>query len=91
MNKVFLLVIAILIVLLTVLILMLIHKNNKIKQLKNDMETVIQANKSLHDEIKKLTDIDKIKNDNRIEANEKIDDLHNGDAISNAIDILCNG
>lgn len=73
-----------------VLFFAVIIESKKIKSLKETMQTVIDANNNLHNEIAKLKSVDEIKNDNRREANEKISNLHNGDAIDNAINILCN-
>lgn len=73
-----------------VLIFILSYKNEKMKQIKEEMKSLINANNNLHEEIKRLTSIDEIKSKNREEANEKINDLHNGDAIDNALNILRN-
>lgn len=90
MIKVLLFIIFILVLLLVILVSILYCKNNKSKQMKKDMQSVINANDYLHDEIQKLNTVDKIKSNNRREANEKINDLHNGDSFNNAINILCN-
>ncbi len=73
-----------------VLFFAVIIESKKIKSLKETMKTVIDANNNLHNEIAKLKSADEIKNNNRREANEKIDNLHNGNAIDNALNVLHN-
>lgn len=73
-----------------VLFLKICIKDYEIRQMKETMKTLIDANNSLHNEIKKMNDLDKIKSENRKETNEKIDSLYSGDPLSNALDILCN-
>ena len=90
MIKVLLFIIFILVLLLVTLVSVLYCKNNKLKQMKKNMQSVIDANDYLHDEIQKLNTVDKIKSNNRREANEKINNLYNGDVVDNAINELCN-
>lgn len=44
--------------------------------------------KKLSEEFHKVLEVNKIKDENKEEANEKINNLHNGNAVANAIDIL---
>lgn len=72
-----------------ILVFILSYKNEKLKQIKEDMESVIKANNNLHEEIKKLNAVDKIKADNRKDTNEKINNMHIGNTVDNAFNILC--
>lgn len=90
MIKVLFCIIGILILLSIILLSIVYCMNNKLKQMKKDMKSIIDANNYLHDELSKLNSIDKIKSDNRRESNEKINDLYNGDIVDNAINELCN-
>ena len=82
--------IVILMILVIVLCVAIRFLRQEIDDLQNTMQTVIDANNNLHEEIKKLNSIDKIKADNRRESNEKINALYDGDSVDNAIDELCN-
>lgn len=88
--KFIILVIAILLIGCIVLFFISLLENRKIKSLKNTVNSVIDANNYLHNELKRRDSVDKIKSDNRKESNEKINDLYNGDSFNNAINILCN-
>lgn len=88
--KYVLIVVAILILISVVLFLIVMNQIKKIKQLSDSIVTLVDANNNLHEEIKKLNNIDKIKADNRRESNEKIDALSDGDIVDNALDVLCN-
>lgn len=88
--KYLLIIIGILILISLVLFLIVLNQGKKIIQLSKSITSLVDANDNLHEEIKKLNGIDKIKADNRREADEKINDLYNGDVVDNAIDELCN-
>lgn len=88
--KYFLIIIGILIFISVVLFLIVLNQIKKIKQLSESIVSLVDANNNLHEEIKKLNNVDKIKADNRRESNEKIDALSDGDIVDNALDVLCN-
>ena len=88
--KYLLIIIGILILISVVLFLIVLNQGKKIIQLSKSITSLVDANDNLHEEIKKLNGVDKIKADNRREADEKINDLYNGDVVDNAIDELCN-
>lgn len=88
--KYLLIIVVILIVIGAGLFLIVLNQIKKIKQLSNSITSLVDANNNLHEEIKKLNNIDKIKADNRRESNEKIDALSDGDIVDNALDVLCN-
>ena len=54
----------------------------------NKIEKLQEANNLIMGQLSKLHDELRIKNENRKEANEKVESLHNGDAVSNAINGL---
>lgn len=62
----------------------------KIKKQNDDIYQLCSENNILENEVEKIKAMDKIKSDNRREANEKLNNLHSGDSISNAVNILCN-
>ena len=88
--KYLLIIIGILILINVVLFLIVLNQGKKIIQLSKSITSLVDANNNLHEEIKKLNSIDKIKADNRRESNEKIDALSDGDIVDNALDVLCN-
>lgn len=81
-------VIIIMSIVIVVCILVICILGNTVKHFKTLLNDEIRLNNNLHVEIKKLVDMDKIKSDNRKEADEKINELHSGDSIDNAINIL---
>lgn len=81
-------VIIIMSIILVVCILVICVLGNRVKQFKTLLNDEIRLNNNLHAEIKKLVDMDKIKSDNRKEADEKINELHSGDSVDNAINVL---
>lgn len=74
----------------TILVFVMIILRNKIKRLRADIDSVINANNNLHEALVKLAAADEIKQKNRSEANEKIKSLDDGDSVNNAIDVLRN-
>lgn len=64
------------------------YTKGKLKQTKDSLNTALDANYSLTLQLENLKLQSKIKSDNRKEANEKINALHNGDAVDNAINGL---
>ena len=62
----------------------------KIKKQNDDIYQLCSENNILENEVEKIKATDKIKSENRREANEKLDNLHSGDSISNAVNILRN-
>lgn len=90
MIKILILIIGVLVVCITIMGVAIHFLKEEIKDNRKTTQSVIDANKRLHDEIKRLNDVDKIKSDNRREANERIQNLYDGDAIDNAINILRN-
>lgn len=90
MTKILLIIIGVL-VLVTIILCISIHfLRSELKSMQENIETIVDANTKLHDEIKRLNSVDKIKSDNRRESDEKINDLYNGDVVDNAIDELRN-
>ena len=87
--KFFLILSVVLILIVIILILIIIKQNRKIKTQSESIKSIILVNKNLHYEIERLNNVDKIKSDNRRETNEKLDELHNGDSVNNAINVLC--
>jgi len=75
-------------IVIVVCILVICILGNTVKHFRILLDDEIKLNNNLHAEIKKLVDMDKIKSDNRKEADEKINELHSGDSIDNAINIL---
>lgn len=89
MIKILVIIIGVLIFSITVLCIIVYFLREEINDKQKAMESVINANTRLHDEIKRFNSIDKIKSDNRREASEKIKNLYDGDGVDNAINILC--
>jgi len=58
------------------------------KEQKKELSTELDKYKGLLEEFHKYVEASKIKEQNKEEADEKIDNLHNGNAVSNAINIL---
>lgn len=88
MAKFFLIVTAALVVLVLVLFLLWRAAANKQKRTKATLDkTVKQLHEAIEQQARLESTIDILKA-NRKEADEKIDDLHNGDAVSNALDEL---
>lgn len=81
-------VIIIMSIVIVVCILVICILGNTVKHFRILLDDEIKLNNNLHAEIKKLVDMDKIKSDNRKEADEKINELHSGDSVDNAINIL---
>lgn len=62
--------------------------DKKISVLKNKVRFYEAENEKLCRDLDRMLEIDKIKARNRRESNEKIDSLHNGDVVGNALDVL---
>lgn len=60
----------------------------KINDRKKEYDQLLNNYNGLNDEFMKLVETSKIKSDNRKKADEKIEELHNGNAVDNAVDIL---
>ena len=58
------------------------------KDMKEELENALEANKALMKQLSLLHEETKIKTENRKEADEKIEELHNGDALGNALNWL---
>lgn len=61
---------------------------SKYKKEKIENKDLLFKYKSLSEEFHKVLEVNKIKNKNKEEADEKINNLHNGNTVANAIDIL---
>lgn len=59
------------------------------KKIKLEYKNLSDNYDRLSKEFQKLLDANKIKEENKEEADEKINNLHNGNAVDNAINILC--
>ena len=56
--------------------------------MESELETALESNKILMEQLSKLREELRIKNENRKKADEKINALHSGDVIANAINGL---
>ena len=56
--------------------------------MEKELETALNSNKVLMEQLSLLREELRIKKNNRKKSNEKIDALHNGDAVDNAINGL---
>ena len=97
MNGSLLLAVKILLVFVLILIIAVIICAFVIKSLKQSKHLLESMNAALEYErdfyfkqIKKLTQAEKITSDNRRESDEKIESLHSGDAVGNALAGLSN-
>lgn len=62
---------------------------SKYKKEKIENRDLLFKYQSLSKEFHKVLEVNKIKDENKEEADEKINNLHNGNTVANAIDILC--
>lgn len=60
----------------------------KYKKVKAEYNDILEKHKGLLEEFQKLLEVNKIKDANKEKADEKINNLHNGNAVDNAINIL---
>lgn len=60
----------------------------KLKRAEHDLNAVVDTNHVLIQQIEKMQKENKIKSDNREKADEKIESLHTGDTVDNAISSL---
>lgn len=61
---------------------------SKYRKEKIENKDLLFKYKSLSEEFHKVLEANKIKDKNKEEADEKINNLHNGNSVDNAIDIL---
>jgi hypothetical protein len=61
---------------------------SKYKKEKIENKDLLFKYKSLSEEFHKVLEVNKIKDKNKEEADEKINNLHNGNVVDNAINIL---
>ncbi len=64
--------------------------NSKLKAVQHNVDAIVDTNHALMKELENARFQLKIKSDNRKEADEKINALHTGDAVDNAINGLSN-
>ena len=69
----------------TVCILVIKRQSRTIKTLKAENVALEMEKASLNGEVERLSKAEKIKSKNRRESDEKIEYLHSGDAVDNAI------
>ena len=77
-----------LVILSLIFFLMFLFEKNDKKKIKERYVQMELMNEGLRKELEKVTAISKIKEEKQNEANEKIEQLFDGDIISNAIDGL---
>ena len=88
MTKVFLIIIAILFVAVVVLFLMWKLSKSESKRVKDELAVTKNQLESAVNQMKKFEETLDIVNHNRKESDEKIDALHTGDSVANALDEL---
>lgn len=81
-------VIAGLVILSLVFLVMFIFEHSRVKSLNTKNKQLEEHNAGLRKEIEKITAVNKIKEDNQNEAEQKINEVLTGDSVSNAINIL---
>lgn len=77
-----------LVILSLIFFLMFLFEKNDKKKIKERYVQMELVNEDLRKELEKVTAISKIKEEKQNEANEKIEQLFDGDIVSNAIDGL---
>lgn len=77
-----------LVILSLIFFLMFLFEKNDKKKIKERYVQMELVNEGLRKELEKVTAISKIKEEKQNEANEKIEQLFDGDIVSNAIDGL---
>lgn len=92
LKVIFILAIVILILLFGLHLVFCLYKAEKKKLQKAEKinEEVVKTNHALMEQIKLLQTESSVKTKNRNKANEKIDELHKGDAVDNALNSLSN-
>lgn len=88
MTKVFLIIIAILFVAVVVLFLLWKLSKSENKRVKDELAVTKNQLESAVNQMKKFGETLDIINHNRKESDEKIDALHTGDSVANALDEL---
>lgn len=88
MTKVFLIIIAILFVAVVVLFLMWKLSKSENKRVKDELAVTKNQLETAVKQVKKIEETLDIVNHNRKETDEKIDALHTGDSVANALDEL---
>lgn len=88
MTKVFLIIIAILFVAVVVLFLMWKLSKSENKRVKDELAVTKNQLESAVSQMKKFEETLEIVNHNRKESDEKIDALHTGDSVANALNEL---
>lgn len=65
-------------------------KNGMIDVMENEMKRLVDMENRLSAEIKRLKQSAEIVSENRRWANERVDGIHRGDSVGNALDVLRN-
>lgn len=78
----------ILLILLVVSVLILYFLYKSYKKIKAENKDLIDKYSGLSQEFQKLLETNQIKKENKESADEKINNLHNGNVVDNAINIL---
>ena len=88
MTKVFLIIIAVLLVAVAVLFLLWKLSKSESKRVKDELAVVKNQLESAVSQMKKFEETLEIVNHNRRESDEKVDALNSGDTVGNALDEL---
>ena len=88
MTKVFLIIIAVLFVAVVVLFLLWKLSKTENKRVKDELAVTKNQLETAVKQVKKIEETLEIVNHNRKETDEKIDALHTGDSVANALDEL---
>ena len=88
MTKVFLIIIAVLFVAVVVLFLLWKLSKSENKRVKDELAVTKNQLETAVKQVKKIEETLDIVNHNRKETDEKIDALHTGDSVANALDEL---
>ena len=88
MTKVFLIIIAVLFVAVVVLFLLWKLSKTENKRVKDELAVTKNQLETAVKQVKKIEETLDIVNHNRKETDEKIDTLHTGDSVANALDEL---
>ena len=88
MTKVFLIIIAVLFVAVVVLFLLWKLSKSENKRVKNELAVTKNQLETAVKQVKKIEETLDIVNHNRKETDEKIDAMHTGDSVGNALDEL---
>ncbi len=68
-----------------IFLILIKYTRDKLKETKKSLDSAIEKKYELTLQVENFKLAEKIKSDNRKEADEKINALHNGDAVDNAI------